>query len=115
MKKPVMLVGFMLAVSSLAGVTEAAAARGKPNIVLILADDMGYGDCGTYNPQSRINTPHMDQSAKEGLLFMDAHSAGGTCTPSRYGLLTGTNPTRTGVLNTLLAEGIRSLTTMRPR
>ena len=77
----------------------------KPNIVLILADDMGYGDCGAYNPESKISTPHIDQLAKEGLLFTDAHAAASTCTPSRYGLLTGINPVRTGVLNTLLSKG----------
>ncbi len=77
----------------------------QPNIVLILADDMGYGDCSIYNPHSKIRTPHIDQLAKEGLLFTDAHSAASTCTPSRYGLLTGVNPVRTGVLNTLLIRG----------
>ena len=66
---------------------------------------MGYGDCGVCNPESRIKTPHIDQLAGEGLLFTDAHSAGSTCTPSRYGLLTGINPVRTGVLNTLLRRG----------
>ena len=77
----------------------------RPNIIIILADDMGYGDCGVYNPESKIVTPNIDQLAGEGLRFTDAHSASGTCTPSRYGLLTGTNPTRTGVLNTLLSRG----------
>ena len=80
--------------------------RPKPNIILILADDMGYGDCGVYNPESKIKTPHIDQLAKEGLLFTDAHAASSTCTPSRYGLLTGINPARTGVRNTLLARGM---------
>ena len=77
----------------------------KPNIIIILADDMGYGDCGVYNSESKIKTPHIDQLAEEGLLFTDAHAAASTCTPSRYGLLTGTNPVRTGVLNTLLGRG----------
>ena len=77
----------------------------RPNIIVILADDMGRGDCGVYNPESKIKTPNIDQLAKEGLLFTDAHSAGSTCTPSRYGLLTGINPVRTGVLNTLLSRG----------
>jgi arylsulfatase A len=77
----------------------------QPNIVLILADDMGYGDCTAFNPQSRIKTPHIDALAEEGLRFTDAHAAADTCTPSRYGLLTGINPVRTGVANTLLAKG----------
>ena len=63
--------------------------RSQPNIVLILADDMGYGDVGALNPDSRIPTPHLDRLAAEGLVFTDAHSAGSYCVPSRYGLLTG--------------------------
>jgi len=82
-----------------------AAEEPRPNIVFILADDMGYGDCGVYNLESKIDTPHIDQLAKEGLRFSDAHAAASTCTPSRYGLLTGINPARTGVLNTLLKRG----------
>ena len=77
----------------------------RPNLVVILADDMGYGDCGATNPNAKIPTPHIDRLAREGLLFIDAHSASGTCTPSRYGLLTGINPARTGVSNTLLRNG----------
>lgn len=87
------------------GLAAQAQDAGKPNIIIILADDLGYGDCGAYNAESRIKTPHIDQLAKEGLLFTDAHAAASTCTPSRYGLLTGINPARTGVLNTLLAKG----------
>ncbi len=79
--------------------------EGAPNIVLILADDLGYGDVSCYNAESKIQTPHIDQLAREGLRFDDAHSASGTCTPSRYGLLTGINPVRTGVKNTLLRRG----------
>ena len=92
----------------LAGVLSSAAesaAPAKPNIVIILADDLGYGDCSYNNPDSKIHTPHIDRLAKEGLRFSDAHSAAATCTPSRYGLLTGINPARTGVRNTLLKKG----------
>ena len=77
----------------------------KPNIILILADDLGYGDCAPFNPHSKIKTPHLSKLASEGLSFSDAHAACSTCTPSRYGLLTGINPARTGVLNTLLSKG----------
>ena len=105
MKKRVILIGFVVAASSFADITEEGTAWGRPNIVLILADDMGYGDCGVYNPESKIATPHIDQLAQEGLRFTDAHAAGSTCTLSRYGLLAGTNPARTGVLNTLLSRG----------
>lgn len=61
----------------------------RPNIVIILADDMGYGDVTALNPESRIPTPHLDRLAKSSLLFTDAHSSGSYCVPSRYGLLTG--------------------------
>ncbi len=67
----------------------------RPNIVLILADDMGYGDPGCFNPESKIETPHLDQLAREGMRFTDAHSPAGICVPSRYGLLTGHYPLRT--------------------
>jgi len=60
-----------------------------PNIVFVIADDMGYGDVGAYNPDSKIPTPHLDRLAEQGLRFTDAHSASSVCTPSRYGVLTG--------------------------
>lgn len=68
-----------------------ASARGpvRPNIVLILADDLGWGDLRTYNPQSKIPTPHLDRLAAEGIRFRDAHSPSAVCTPTRYGILTG--------------------------
>lgn len=76
-----------------------------PNIVLILADDMGYGDVGVFNAAAKVATLNIDRLATEGLRFTDAHAAASTCTPSRYGLLTGINPTQTGVGNTLLGRG----------
>ena len=66
----------------------------RPNIVFILADDMGYGDPQCYNPDSKIPTPHIDRLAAEGVRFTDAHSPGPWCVPSRYGLLTGQYPIR---------------------
>ena len=60
-----------------------------PNIVFIMADDMGYGDVGCYNPDSKIPTPNMDRLAQEGIRFTDAHSPSAVCTPTRYGVLTG--------------------------
>lgn len=68
----------------------------RPNILIVLADDMGYGDAGCYNPASRIPTPNIDRLAAEGMRFTDAHSPGSWCVPSRYGLLTGTYPCRPG-------------------
>jgi len=61
----------------------------KPNIIFIMADDMGYGDVGCYNPDTKIPTPNMDRLAAEGIRFTDAHSPSACCTPSRYGVLTG--------------------------
>ena len=70
-----------------------AAVRGAdrpPNVLLILADDLGYGDVHAYNPtRGKIPTPHLDKLAAEGMRFTDAHSSSGVCSPSRYALLTG--------------------------
>jgi arylsulfatase A-like enzyme len=69
--------------------TTSAAAR-QPNILLIYADDLGYGDVACYNPdRGKIATPHIDRLAAQGMRFTDAHSSSGVCSPSRYTLLTG--------------------------
>lgn len=70
-------------------VAGAAASRDLPNIVYILADDLGYGDFRKLNPGGKIATPNMDRLAGEGTLFTDAHSGSSVCTPTRYGILTG--------------------------
>lgn len=64
-------------------------AQKQPNVVIILADDMGYGDVGCNNPYARVRTPAIDQLARNGIRFTDAHSAGALSGPSRYGLVTG--------------------------
>jgi arylsulfatase A len=61
----------------------------KPNIVYIMADDMGYGDVACFNPDSKIPTPNMDRIASEGMRLTDCHSSSAVCTPSRYSVLTG--------------------------
>ncbi len=61
----------------------------RPNIVLILADDLGYGDTECYNPESLTPTPNINRLAAEGIRFTDAHSACALCTPTRYGIMTG--------------------------
>ena len=68
----------------------------KPNIVFILADDLGYGDLRCYNPESKVPTPNLDKLAEEGMRFTDAHSSSTVCTPTRYSLLTGRMAFRTG-------------------
>lgn len=61
----------------------------RPNIVIILADDMGQGDISVFNNASKLRTPNLDKLANEGMAFQDAHSGSAVCTPTRYGLLTG--------------------------
>ncbi len=79
----------------------AVQAADKPNIVLILADDLGYGDVSALVTDGKLKTPHLDALAAQSLVFTDAHTTSATCTPSRYALLTGEYPWRkkgTGVL-----------------
>lgn len=73
-----------------------------PNIVIILADDLGYGDLGCYNDQSKIPSPHLDELARQGLRFTDAHTPSSVCTPTRYGLLTGRYCWRTPLRRSVL-------------
>ena len=80
-----------------------SAQTSKPNILLLYADDMGYGDLGIQNPHSKIPTPYLDQLAREGMRFTDGHSSSGICTPSRYAMLTGRHHWRKfhGIVNVL--------------
>jgi arylsulfatase A len=79
------------------------AAPARPNVVIVLCDDLGYGDVGAFFPAAKVATPRLDRLAREGMRFVDAHSPSGVCTPTRYGLLTGRYCWRTkltqGVLN----------------
>jgi arylsulfatase A len=63
--------------------------KDNPNIIIILADDMGYGDVQSFNPKSEVPTPNLNKLSEEGIMFMDAHTPSSICTPTRYGLLTG--------------------------
>jgi arylsulfatase A-like enzyme len=85
----------LVALASLGAADAAAQPPGPPNVVLVLADDLGYGDVGAFNPRGRIPTPHLDRLAREGLRLTDAHAPSAVCTPTRYGLLTGRYPWRT--------------------
>ncbi|AWW32718.1 arylsulfatase [Echinicola strongylocentroti] len=67
-----------------------------PNIILINVDDLGYGDLSCYGA-TKVNTPHIDRLASEGMKFTDAHSASAVCTPSRYAILTGKYPFKEGL------------------
>jgi arylsulfatase A-like enzyme len=90
--------------SSVALSAAAATPTSKPNIVVILADDLGYGDLQCYNPQrGKIPTPHIDKLAAQGMRFTDAHSSSGVCSPSRYALLTGRYHWRTRLQNGIVS------------
>ena len=85
----------VLFISLMAYCSFVAQSQKKPNIILIYADDLGFGDVGCYNPQSKIKTPNIDKLAKAGVRFIDAHSSSTISSPSRYGILTGAYSWRT--------------------
>jgi arylsulfatase A-like enzyme len=87
----------------------AGAKAGRPNIVYILADDMGYGDLRCLNKDGKIATPNMDRLAAGGMVFTDAHSGSSVCTPTRYGILTGRYSWRTRLANGVLLGYSRHL------
>jgi len=89
--------GFAAVLLALLGAVDAGASTAsKPNLIVILADDLGYGDPGCYNPQSKIPTPNLDRLARQGIRLTDAHAPAAVCAPTRYGLLTGRYPWRSG-------------------
>jgi arylsulfatase A-like enzyme len=90
------LKSWVLILSCLAGVA-AHAASDQPNVIFILADDMGYGSVAANNPECTVPTPALDRLVKEGMNFTDAHSGSSVCTPTRYALLTGRYAWRTGL------------------
>ncbi|MEN9470313.1 MAG: Arylsulfatase, partial [Verrucomicrobiota bacterium] len=79
-----------LAAHHAAGDSPSQDTHAKPNVVIILADDLGYGDVKCYNPErGKIPTPNIDKLASQGMRFTDAHTSSGVCSPTRYTLLTG--------------------------
>ncbi|NCG26667.1 MAG: sulfatase-like hydrolase/transferase, partial [Verrucomicrobiales bacterium] len=74
-----------------------------PNVILVMADDLGIGDVTPTNPNSKIKTPHLQKMANEGMTFLDAHSPSSVCTPTRYGLLTGRYCWRTRIARGVLS------------
>ena len=80
----------------------------RPNVIFILADDMGYGDFGRFN-NGLTQTPALDQLASEGMCFSQHYSASPVCAPARAGLLTGRYPHRTGVIDTYECLGLERL------
>lgn len=99
------------------GTSQRGAAAGKPNIILIYTDDLGYGDVGCYGATG-VKTPNIDYLAQNGIRFTDAHSSASTCTPSRYSVLTGSYAFRNnaailpGSAPLLIQPGTRTLPAM---
>ncbi len=95
-----------IAFSFLLGIFINAVAQKQPNIIVILADDMGYGEVQALNPEfGKIKTPNLDKVAKDGLVFTDGHSGSSVCTPTRYGLITGRYAWRTRLQSKVLSGG----------
>lgn len=104
--RPCALLATLFAVfAALAANADTGSSPRKPNILLILADDLGYGDVACYNPESKIPTPRLDRLAREGLRFTDAHSPATVCTPTRYAILTGRMAFRTGFRSVFTGVG----------
>jgi arylsulfatase A-like enzyme len=85
-----------------AGISAGSTVPSRANIVLILADDLGYGDVRALNPEGKLLTPHLDRLAGQGMIFRDAHSSSSVCTPTRYSLLTGRYNWRSRLKNGVL-------------
>ena len=80
-----------------------------PNIIYVLADDLGYGDINTFNPEGKIKTPNIDKLALEGMKFTDAHTSSAVCTPTRYGILTGRYNWRSNLKSSVLTGKSKAL------
>lgn len=89
--------------------TPALSQAETPNIIVILVDDMGYGDLGVYNSNAKTTTPNLDSLANAGMRFTDAHTNSAVCTPTRYGLLTGRYAWRTRLKSGVLDGSSRRL------
>lgn len=98
------ILAFCLLLLSLKGYSQK-----RPNIIVILADDMGLGDIVAFNPESKIKTPNLDKMAWEGMRFTDAHSSSSVCTPTRYGLITGRYNWRSHLKNGVLTGTSKAL------
>ncbi len=95
----------ILAAALAVGGALAAQSTARPHVLLILADDLGYGDLSCYNAEAKVETPHLDRLATQGLRFTDAHSPSTVCTPTRYSLLTGRMAFRTGFRSVFVGIG----------
>lgn len=99
-----------LAILCLSGFCAAAADAARPNIIYILADDLGYGDVQRFNlERGKIKTPNLDRLAEQGMAFTDAHAGASVCTPTRYGVLTGRYAWRTRLQRGVLDNYVKPL------
>ncbi len=91
------------------GCSEDRSRLNYPNIIYVLADDLGYGDLSSYNEKSKIHTPNLDNMAAAGIRFIDAHTSSSVCTPTRYGILTGRYNWRSKLKSGVLTGKSKSL------
>lgn len=109
MKRRTVLSGTMALAAAVGAPALAGPGRRRPNFIVVLADDLGYGDLGSYGSQL-IATPNIDRMAAEGVKMTDFYASANVCTPSRAGLLTGRYPIRTGLAwQAILANDTRGL------
>jgi arylsulfatase A len=101
MKNYVLILG-LTPLGCIGGCSEEISNQKKPNIIYILADDLGYGDISSFNENSGIRTPNLDRMASEGIKFTDAYTTSSVCTPTRYGILTGRYNWRSSLKNGVL-------------
>lgn len=114
------IIAFLICFGPAFGANGSASAPARPNILFILADDLGYGDLSYHNPSSKIQTPRLDALASQGMCFSSAHAPSGLCTPSRYSLMCGEfcwrSRLKSGVLNSwdepVIARGKLTVATM---
>ncbi len=108
MKNRILVISFsvLLSVVSCVGVDKE---QTKPNIIYVLADDMGYGDVSRLNPEGKIKTKNLDRMADSGMIFTDAHTSSSVCTPTRYGILTGRYSWRSKLKSSVLTGKSKAL------
>jgi arylsulfatase A len=104
--KSIYIAAFLLVVVPLAGFSQKST---LPNIIYILADDLGYGDVSSFNPQSKLHTVNIDRLSNTGMKFTDAHTSSAVCTPTRYGILTGRYNWRSSLKKGVLGGFSKSL------
>ena len=109
-KRPFILLAATLLGSTLALRAEPATPSAPPNVVIIYADDLGYGDLGCFGATD-IKTPNLDRMARDGIRFTDFYSNSAVCTPSRAALLTGRIPQRMGITGVFFPESFTGMPT----